>query len=158
MQELQVFNNDTFTVHTTLQRQTPYFRAADVVRQLGYANGPQAVRKNVRDKYVTTLAALRKDVPQSTAPSAISRGDGGVSPAEIPQHEGDSDLYLSEAGMYALILKSKRPEAEAFQDWICEEVLPQIRSTGCYQRGRSGNTRFTDDEPFNQRARPCLDL
>eukprot|EP00973_Karenia_brevis_P067909 9447648-Karenia_brevis.AAC.1 len=103
MQELQVFNNDTFTVHTTLQRQTPYFRAADVVRQLGYANGPQAVRKNVRDKHVTTLATLRRGIMQSTAPSggmahsaapsALSGGDGGVSPVEIPQNDGESDLY-----------------------------------------------------------------
>ena len=25
---------------------------------------------------------------------------------------------------------SKKPDAEAFQDWICEDVLPQIRATG----------------------------
>ena len=78
MQELQVFNNETFTVHTTLQRQTPYFRAADVARQLGYANGPQAVRKNVRDKHVTTLAALRRGIMQSTAPS------GGMAHSAAP--------------------------------------------------------------------------
>lgn len=29
-------------------------------------------------------------------------------------------------------MKSRRPEAEAFQDWVTEEVIPSIRKTGSY--------------------------
>jgi anti-repressor protein len=32
--------------------------------------------------------------------------------------------------MYSLIHKSRKPEAEAFQEWVTGEVLPQIRKTG----------------------------
>lgn len=39
---------------------------------------------------------------------------------------------VSEAGLYRLIFKSRKPEAEAFVTWVTEEVLPQIRKTGCY--------------------------
>ena len=39
---------------------------------------------------------------------------------------------VSEAGLYRLIFKSRKKEAEAFVSWVTEEVLPQIRKTGCY--------------------------
>ena len=38
---------------------------------------------------------------------------------------------MSEAGLYRLIARSKMKVAEAFQDWVEEEVLPSIRKTGC---------------------------
>ncbi|EQG98371.1 Bro-N domain-containing protein [Clostridioides difficile] len=34
--------------------------------------------------------------------------------------------------MYKLIFKSRKEEAERFQDWISDEVLPSIRQTGAY--------------------------
>lgn len=40
--------------------------------------------------------------------------------------------YVTEAGMYSLVLKSRKPEAKAFKRWITHEVLPQIRRTGGY--------------------------
>lgn len=39
---------------------------------------------------------------------------------------------VTEAGLYRLIFKSRKPEAEAFVSWVTEEVLPQIRKTGSY--------------------------
>ena len=39
---------------------------------------------------------------------------------------------ISETGLYKLVLKSRKKEAEIFQDWICEEVIPSIRKTGSY--------------------------
>lgn len=41
-------------------------------------------------------------------------------------------LLVNEAGLYRLIMRSNKPEAERFQDWVCQEVLPQIRKTGQY--------------------------
>lgn len=41
-------------------------------------------------------------------------------------------LCVNEPGLYELIIKSRSPRAEAFQDWVYEEVLPQIRKTGAY--------------------------
>ena len=40
--------------------------------------------------------------------------------------------FLTESGVYKLIFKSKKKEAEKFQDWVSDEVLPQIRKTGRY--------------------------
>lgn len=39
---------------------------------------------------------------------------------------------ISEAGLYSLILRSRKPEAKAFKRWITHEVLPSIRKTGGY--------------------------
>ncbi|UTB32758.1 MAG: BRO family protein [Methanobacterium sp. ERen5] len=42
-------------------------------------------------------------------------------------------VFLKKSGVYNLILKSRKPEAEKFQDWLTDEVLPQIEKTGSYQ-------------------------
>lgn len=40
---------------------------------------------------------------------------------------------VNESGLYAIIFKSKKPEAKAFKKWVTSEVLPSIRLTGGYQ-------------------------
>ena len=40
---------------------------------------------------------------------------------------------LNEAGLYSLILGSRKPEAKAFKRWITHEVLPALRKTGHYE-------------------------
>ena len=40
--------------------------------------------------------------------------------------------FLTESGVYKLIFKSDKKEAEKFQDWVTDEVLPEIRKTGGY--------------------------
>jgi len=45
--------------------------------------------------------------------------------------------FLTEAGVYKLIFKSRKPEAEKFQDWVTSEVLPSIRKTGSYTKALS---------------------
>jgi hypothetical protein len=45
----------------------------------------------------------------------------------------DHDVsWINEAGLYKLVLKSTLKSAEVFQEWVCMEVLPSIRKTGCY--------------------------
>lgn len=39
---------------------------------------------------------------------------------------------VTEGGLYRLIFKSRKPEAEKFMSWVTDEVLPQIRKTGGY--------------------------
>ena len=41
-------------------------------------------------------------------------------------------LTVTEAGLYRLIFKSRKPQAKAFQRWVMHEVLPSIRKTGSY--------------------------
>ena len=40
--------------------------------------------------------------------------------------------FLTGSGVYKLIFKSDKKEAEKFQDWVTDEVLPEIRKTGGY--------------------------
>ncbi len=40
--------------------------------------------------------------------------------------------FLTESRVYKLIFKSRKQEAEKFQDWVTDEVLPEIRKTGGY--------------------------
>ena len=40
--------------------------------------------------------------------------------------------FLKEPGLYKLIFKSEKPEAEEFQDWVTDSVLPTLRQTGGY--------------------------
>lgn len=41
-------------------------------------------------------------------------------------------LFIDEPNLYRCIFQSRKKEAEAFQDWVVEEVLPTIRKTGGY--------------------------
>lgn len=42
-------------------------------------------------------------------------------------------LWVSEGNLYRAIFQSKKPEAEQFTDWVTEEVLPSLRSSGTYE-------------------------
>ena len=51
----------------------------------------------------------------------------------IPTLGGNQSMtVISESGLYRLVLTSRKPQAEPFQDWVCQEVIPQIRKTGAY--------------------------
>ena len=41
-------------------------------------------------------------------------------------------VFVSESGLYDLIMQSRKPEAKAFKRWVTHEVLPSIRKTGSY--------------------------
>lgn len=41
--------------------------------------------------------------------------------------------FISESGLYRLIFRSNKPEAETFRKWVFSEVLPEIRKTGRYE-------------------------
>lgn len=43
--------------------------------------------------------------------------------------------FVNEPNLYRVIMRSNKPQAEAFQDWVCEEVLPTIRKQGYYSAG-----------------------
>lgn len=55
------------------------------------------------------------------------------------KHRGNPIVKIvSESGLYALILKSRKPEAKAFKKWVTSEVLPTIRKTGATWPYRDG--------------------
>jgi prophage antirepressor-like protein len=83
----------------------PWFVARDVAETLGYAKPENAI------------AAHCKGVTETVTPSA-----GGPQRTKI----------IPERDVYRLIMRSKLPAAERFEDWVVGEVLPTIRKTGGY--------------------------
>ena len=54
---------------------------------------------------------------------------------DIKQHP--QTIYLSEAGLYKLILRSKLKSTKKFSDWVTNDVLPSIRKYGYYKMKKS---------------------
>ena len=47
--------------------------------------------------------------------------------------------FVSESGLFALIMRSNKPEAKAFRKWVTSEVLPALRKTGFYGTAKKDN-------------------
>lgn len=70
---------------------------------------------------------------------------------ETPTQSGVQPIkYGKESEVYRLTMKSKLPDAEKFQDWVCDEVLPSIRKHGGYIATQQ------DDTPEEIMARALL--
>lgn len=90
----------------------PWFVANDVSELLGYRNAPDMTRMLDEDEKGTHNLRIRSE--------------SGV--------EQDREMtIISESGLYACILKSRRAEAQTFRKWVTSEVLPTIRKTGKYE-------------------------
>lgn len=53
--------------------------------------------------------------------------------------QGETNI-VNEAGLYVLVLGSRKPEAHEFQRWVTHEVLPSIRKHGGYMAGQERMT------------------
>jgi len=51
--------------------------------------------------------------------------------------------FLTEPGLYYLIMRSNKPEAKSFQKWVVAEILPSIRKTGKYEIQHKCSNRLT---------------
>ena len=60
-------------------------------------------------------------------------------------NDGNS-LYLSESGLYSLVLRSKLGLAKAFKRWVTKDVLPSIRKIGKYDY--SMNHKYNETSTF----------
>lgn len=57
----------------------------------------------------------------------------GIVLSDTPTNGGIQQLvYVNEKNLYKVIMRSDKPQAEPFQDWVCGEVLPSIRKHGAY--------------------------
>lgn len=89
---------------------------------------PEGVRKAItrmNDKQVVKLTN-----------SAVSKADSRISDvtkSNIRKLNNAGENFLTESGVYKLVFKSHKPNAEKFTDWIADEVLPTLRKTGSYE-------------------------
>jgi prophage antirepressor-like protein len=105
--EIQTFDFKSTPVRALDRDGQTWFVAADVCRALDISNHRDAVQ------------ALEED----------ERDGVGITDA-IGRNQ--STVCVSESGLYALIFKSRKPEAKTFRKWVTGEVLPAIRRTGGY--------------------------
>ncbi|MFD2177763.1 phage antirepressor KilAC domain-containing protein [Veronia pacifica] len=83
----------------------PWFIAKDIADILGYSNTSKAVSTHCKKI--------------KTCPTEMG---GQVRYVQI----------IPERDVYRLIMRSKLPEAEKFEEWVVDDVLPSIRKTGSY--------------------------
>ena len=107
MNNVQLFSNPKFGDIRIVMNENnePMFVASDVAKVLGYTNPQKAIRDHC------------KGVNEMDTPT-----NGGVQKVKTIQ-EGD---------VYRLIMRSQLADAEKFQDWVCEDILPSIRKHGAY--------------------------
>ena len=106
MADITPFNFGTHAVRVTTRDSQPWFVATDVCEALGYRNTSKAINDHIDEdeRY------------------------------NEPLERGGSILLISESGLYALVLRSRKPEARKFAKWVTSEVLPSIRQTGGYAK------------------------
>lgn len=64
---------------------------------------------------------------------------------------------ISEAGLYSLIIRSRKPEAKAFKRWITHDVLPSVRKHGAYMTDSLLDKVARDPETIFTMAKTLLD-
>lgn len=79
-----------------------------------------------------TESAVRNHLSKMNEKQAVVLKNSTVRDKDIRKLHNTGEKFLTESGIYKLIFKSNKPDAEKFQDWVTDEVLPEIRKTGSY--------------------------
>ena len=110
----------------------PWFIAKDVAEALGYANTSKAI--NAHCKAVNTCH---------------TEMGGQVRAVQI----------IPERDLYRLVMKSKLPAAEQFEEWVVGQVLPSIRKTGNFSAQATNNSKIIGElailECFDRLLKPA---
>lgn len=77
--------------------------------------------------------AVRKAMSRMNAKQVIKVKNSDVTNSNIRKLNNAGENFLTESGVYKLVFKSRKPNAEAFTDWVADEVLPTLRKTGSYE-------------------------
>jgi prophage antirepressor-like protein len=65
--------------------------------------------------------------------------------SQIPTLGGTQGMtVVNESGLYAVILRSDKPQAKPFRKWITSEVIPSIRKTGSYSVNQTDSYMISD--------------
>ncbi len=66
----------------------------------------------------------------------------------FPRAKTAVSIWISEAGLYTLVMRSRKPEAKTFQLWVTKEVLPSIRRNGGYMTAEVAQQSIDDPAVF----------
>lgn len=120
MSDIQVFNNEQFgSIRTAGTADNPMFCLADICKVLELQTG---ATKNRLDQK-------------------------GVNLINTPTSSGEQQMiFINEKNLYRVIMRSDKPQAEPFQDWVCGDVLPSIRKHGMYATEATVESMLNDPE------------
>lgn len=125
MGEIKLFEKKEFgAVRIVIRNGNPWFVAKNVCECLELGNVTEALR------------GLDDDEKVQLETNIIN-----------PEVGGRGTLLISEAGLYSLILRSRKPEAKAFKRWVTHDILPSIRKHGLYATEEVVD-RILDDPDF----------
>jgi len=120
---------------------TIYFKAKDVCELLGYKNISQAIGYNVHEQQIFSFGGegVYNGDPHSPQDVKAQQITKLKSTLELKNniHIEPNTIFISEPGLYRLIMRSKMPKAEEFTDWVTE-ILVTIRKTGSYNIVKNG--------------------
>lgn len=77
-------------------------------------------------------SVIRDHLSQMDSDEVVKLKNSDVGLNDFRKLNNAGENFLTEEGVYALILKSRKPEAVKFQKWVTKEVLPSIRKHGAY--------------------------
>ena len=109
----QIFRFKGKEIQIKVVNNEPWFLAADIAKALAVKDTSRMIdNASIKEKHVRTILNITSDVHREM-------------------------LFVDEAGMYKILMKSRKAVAEKFQDWVSEQVLPSIRKTGSYSINQS---------------------
>lgn len=116
MEAIKIFENDRFgEVRVAGTSENPLFFLVDVCRVLEIKN-PRDCKSRLKPEGVVLTDGVSKTTNQY----------GITTEQEVTL------TFINEQNLYKVIMRSDKPQAEPFQDWVCGEVLPSIRKHGAY--------------------------
>ena len=116
MKGIEIFKNDRFgEVRVAGTSENPLFCLVDVCRVLEIKN-PRDCKSRLKPEGVVLTDGVSKTTNQY----------GITTEQEVTL------TFINEQNLYKVIMRSDKPQAEPFQDWVCGEVLPSIRKHGAY--------------------------
>ena len=106
--------NETWKVDTIMVDCQLWFKGKDLALILGYSDTKQAIQNHVRLHQKRKLEELM-----------------GVETTPM-DYQTRTSIYITSGGLFRLMMRSRMPFAEDFQDWVTDEVLESIRRYGKY--------------------------
>ena len=136
--KIQYFQSPVFgQIRVMVIDDKPMFVAKDVAAMLGYNEPHKAISRHCKGCMKHPVECVTGTYTDSNGKSQNTKQIMDI-------------LFIPESDVYRLVMRSKLPEAEKFQDWVCEEILPAIRKTGGYMITKA------DDTPEEIMARALL--
>ena len=123
---IKLFENPLFKIRVIMRLGDPWFVASDACKCLELKDDAGTICRELDEQDKVTLS--REEFM------------GGVSNRGIicsVDSRVQSLVFVSESGLYDLVMMSRKPEAKAFKRWVTHEVIPSIRKTGSYSVSQS---------------------